>query len=332
MGLSNVLVLAYLLSPAQEGKEPPPLSRFGDYSPEKVAESYLGAQQDDPLLPARPQEEPRQEEPRLTPPEFVPSATSWRLEWFPGTVLYRNYLADPVSPRSGSKMMFPIHQKHGHVKIENCLGTQRTLFRALNAEQTEGFDLSVEGAVISQFDYTEDWDMDSADYRFGFPFGYRLGNVSGKFHVWHLTSHLGDEYMSRNETTESIRYHKEELAIGLAYDFTPEARVYVDGGYGIYIGKEGTKRWRGQMGAEWAGYGFGEDAPRTFVACDVKYRQEAERTVSLDVQAGLWLAQDKTSSTAGFRIFLEYYRGNSAQTQFPDDKVQYWAFGFGAAF
>lgn len=332
MGLNLWLLVFSLLPQDSSPKEPPPLSRFGDYSAERGAESYLGIEQEDELLPPprfRQEEGPRQE-PRLPGPDLAPPLTAWRLEWFPDTVLFRNYLADPISPRSGSKMMFPLDG--GNIKVENSLGTQRTLFRALNADQTEGIDFGVEGAVISQFDYSESWDMDSADYRFGFPFGYRNGHFSGKFHVWHLTSHRGDEYLSRNNTTETIRYHKNEMAVGMAYDFMPGTRVYVDGGYGFYIGNEGAKRWRLQGGAEWAGQLLGEEAPHTFVACDLKWRQDADRTLSIALQGGIWLVQDSPGATAGLRVFAEYYRGRSAQTQFPDERVEYWAFGFGAAF
>ncbi|MBI2933451.1 MAG: DUF1207 domain-containing protein [Planctomycetes bacterium] len=255
-------------------------------------------------------------------------AERWRTEWFPAESLYGTYLADPVSPRSGSKVMMPVRKKD-NIRVENCLGTQRTFFRRADPVTQEGFDVGIEGAVLSRFDYDENWDIDAADYRFGFPIGYRQGRISGKFHIWHLTSHRGDEYMSRTGS-RAIRYHKDEVAVAMAYDVTPELRVYVDAGWGFYIGTP-NEPWRFQLGWEWVGQGLWEDAPRTFVACDLKWREETADW-ALNLQTGWWLVQDVPGTTAGVRILLEYYRGMAAQTQFPDERNHYWALGFAAGF
>jgi hypothetical protein len=194
----------------------------------------------------------------------------------------------------------------------------------------EGIDFGIEGAVISRFDLSQDWDLDSGDYRWGFPVGYRYGRASGKFHIWHLSSHLGDEYISRTGE-KAIRYHKNEMAVGIAYDLLDELRVYGDVGYGIYIGTP-NEPWRAEMGAEWVGHMLGPDAPRTFLALDIKWRQETEWDTAVSVQAGLWLSQEQPTSAAGLRVLVEYYRGKTAQTQFPDEPDHHWAVGFAAGF
>ncbi|MBI2932172.1 MAG: DUF1207 domain-containing protein, partial [Planctomycetes bacterium] len=190
-------------------------------------------------------------------------------------------------------------------------------------------DVGIEGAVISRFDLNEDWDMDSADYRFGLPIGYRKGNVAVKIHAWHLTSHLGDELITRTGA-RALRYNKEELAFGFACDITPEVRLYADGGWGFHL--DGPKeRWRFQLGGEWVREHLWEGAPRTFVACDLKWREDTGDW-AISMQGGFWMIQSSAAATAGMRILLEYYRGTAAQTQFPDERDHYWALGFAAGF
>lgn len=257
-------------------------------------------------------------------------ADPWASRWFPDTLIYRNYLADPVSPRSGSKLMIPVHAD-GRLKLENSIGSQRTIWRSADPTETCSIDIGGEGAVFSQFDLSTDWDLDAADYRFGFPVGFRAGRVSGKVHVWHLTSHMGDEYIERTGENR-VEYHKNEVAVGVAYDVAPDARIYFDAGYGFLIMHDEAKPWRFQAGAEWAGDVFWQGPPKTYLATDVKWRHDTGWRIDIALQAGIWLVQEESSSTAGLRVLLEYFRGMSSQTQFLDERVEYWALGFAASF
>ena len=108
---------------------------------------------------------------------------SWFLKGYPREPVFRNYLADPLTPRFGLKFMIPIHGPD-NVKIENALGAQGTLARWTSPAGDEAIDVSMEGAVFARFDVSENWDMDAADFRVGFPIGYRRGKFSAKLHIW----------------------------------------------------------------------------------------------------------------------------------------------------
>ncbi len=279
---------------------------------------------------------------RLQPLDRTGRVTSWQTEWMPDAALYPAYLADPQTPRTGTKVFTPIRAgkpasigkkneiTSRPVKIENSIGSSRTIWRKVDYANEEGVDFGVDAAVISRFDISQAWDMDSADYMFGFPIGYRLGRFSARLRPWHLTSHIGDEIISRIGRG-AIRYHKEELELGFAYDWTPEIRTYVDAGFGLYIGTP-NKRWRAQCGAEWAGEVYWKGPPRTYVAIDVKWRQETDWDTAICIQSGFFLLQGADGYKPGFRIFLETYFGHSPQTQFPEERNLYWGVGFAAGF
>jgi hypothetical protein len=147
--------------------------------------------------------------------------------------------------------------------------------------------------------------------------------------VWHLTSHLGDEFITR-EGAKPIRYHKNELQLSFAYDWTAEFRTYVDAGYGFYIGTP-NKRWKGQAGAEWVGE-LSPTLPRVFAAVDIKWRQETDWDTAVALQSGFYLVQGADRYSMGLRLYLELYYGKAAQTQFPEERDFYWAWGFAASF
>src|SRR5262245_61605733 len=65
----------------------------------------------------------------LSRPGRMDAFTPWISQFFPDTTIYRNYLADPLTPRSGSKVQMPI-RKRDHVKWEGALGSQRTIWRS----------------------------------------------------------------------------------------------------------------------------------------------------------------------------------------------------------
>ena len=268
---------------------------------------------------------------RLQPIDRTSRTTAWQTEWFPDSMVYPYYIADPVTPRSGTKISFPIRTKTPEdVKIENSLGSSRCFWRKADYANEEAIDFSIDGAVISRFDITEAWDMDSADYIFGFPIGYRLGRFSSRLRLWHLTSHLGDELRSRTGR-DPIRYHKDELALGFAYDWTPAMRTYAEAGFGVYIGTP-NKRFKFQCGAEYVGDLYWKGPPTTYLAIDVKWRQETDYDTAIAIQTGFYLVQGADRYRAGVRVFLETYYGRASQTQFPKESDLYWAAGFAAGF
>ncbi|MBI2933705.1 MAG: hypothetical protein HYY16_18840, partial [Planctomycetes bacterium] len=102
------------------------------FDPETIREEGVAAEE------KQGQEEGAQEELPLKVEPVV--GAEWESQWFPKEVLYRNYMADPLTPRSGSKLMFPF-RKEDNIKIENCLGTQRTVWRRLDPDGREGLDV-----------------------------------------------------------------------------------------------------------------------------------------------------------------------------------------------
>lgn len=272
----------------------------------------------------------RQEEP-LPRPDLKSLAPDWSLEFAPERDLYLTYLADPRQSKSGSKVQFPLRrdERGDNIKIENVLGGHRPLAGWSDPGRPDiEMQLHIEAAVFSRFDIGEAWDLDAADYRFGFPFLYRTGDLILKFHPYHITSHLGDEFISR-EGRKRDSYHLDELAVGVSSTGGAGWRIYGELGIALYTGPE-TSSGRAQVGTE---YFFAPLTGRVtpFVALDLQTRNEIDWSWNAAVMAGLMLAP-KTGGTHGLRGTIEYYRGNDVQTQFKDDREHYLALGFAADF
>lgn len=277
------------------------------------------------------QEEPP---PKPTKDDLRQQAYDWEAEFAPENDLYRTYLAAPRQCKSGSKVQFPLRNAgdgNSNVKIENVLGGHRPLVGWTDGQHPDvEMQLQVEAAVFSRFDITEAWDMDAADYRFGFPFLYRTGDVILKVHPYHITSHLGDEYISR-VGSDRKSYHLDELAIGVSFPAAASWRVYAEIGYGVYTGRE-TDPGRAQIGAE---YMLASISQRIvpFLAIDLQTRNEIDWNWNATAMIGLMMIPKKGLGTGhGLRGTLEYYRGNDSQAEFKEDREHYLAIGFAADF
>jgi hypothetical protein len=274
-----------------------------------------------------PQERPQDPPPVVLDRRVAPQ--EWDVELLPDRILYRPYLADPRQSRSSTKVQFPLRTKDGNIKIENTLGGHRALALWTDPHDPhQEMQLSLEAAVFSRFDIQEGWDMDAADYRFGFPFVFRDGDLALKIHLWHLTSHLGDEFISR-ENRKRDSYHLDELSVGAALQLDPQWRAYLELGAGFYTGPE-TDSGRAQFGLEWVGPAWkGRIGP--FAALDLQTRNEIGWGWNASVMGGIQI-QPKNPGGANFRAFAEYYRGHDQQTQFKSQLEHYYAFGIAADF
>lgn len=252
------------------------------------------------------------------------ASRDWDVEWAPRNLLYRPYLADPRQVHSGAKVQFPI-DPHGddHVKIEAVLGGYHPLALWTDPNYPDNqMEFLVEGAVFTRVDMGEAGDLDAADYRFSFPFLYRDGDVTLKFQVFHITSHLGDNYSDR-EGRKRASYHVNEFTAGLSYWATPGLRFYGELGAAVYVGTA-SESGRAQLGAEWIGEPkFGSLAP--FVAVDLQARNEIDWHGNANLVTGLMVPRDVKSH--GFRMTLEYYKGHDQQTQFKERPEHYVATG-----
>ena len=257
----------------------------------------------------------------------TPAEREAKSDWFPEGLSYRHPLADPRAPVTGVRFQLPI-ETEDNFKIENRLATHLSIWRKSN--EPVSFEVQAEGGAFGRFDFNENWDMDGVDFRFGFPIVSRAGPLALKLHPWHMTSHLGDEYIERTGRKRFV-YARNEIALGFSWDLTAdgESRVYGEGGYALSRG-DVNEPWRFMAGVETVGRHLGPDWPETFAALNLTSFEEQDWGIQFNLEAGVWLRPEK--SHRGVRFSLGYFRGPSALTQFFTENEEYWSVGFSLPF
>lgn len=250
------------------------------------------------------------------PPVGLPvgGRNSWTWQLLPPSLLYKSYLAGQREPRLGTQW---VYERNYGWYWDSTLGGRAGILRYGSSDTVlpEGWQLDVEGAAFPRLDAEHARDLVAADFRAGVPLTFRRGPWALKFGYYHLSSHLGDEFMITNPSVPRINYVRDSLVLGIALHPHPDWRLYSEVGYAFYI-DGGALPWELQFGAE-----FSPAEPTTifgapFAACNGHLRQENDFGGNVTVQLG-WQWRGQYGRV--FRIGAQYLNGLSPQYQFYRD-------------
>lgn len=119
---------------------------------------------------------------------------SWTWQFLPDGLLYKSYLAGNREPRFASQW---VHVRDVGWMWDVALGARAGILRYGTTDVTwpEGVQVDIEGAAFPRVNLDQNRDLETADFRFGVPLTMRQGPWQWKFGFYHLSSHLGNEYM-----------------------------------------------------------------------------------------------------------------------------------------
>lgn len=248
----------------------------------------------------------------------------WVGQILPSGLIYRSYLAGRREPRFA---FAALNQTNFGPVWEAVLGARVGIFRygTLDPIQPEGWEIDIEGASFSRLDpLVGPQDLVANDYRFGLPLTYGRGNWQYKLAYWHLSSHLGDEYMIRNPWVERANYVRNAFVLGAAWTPAMNLRLYAEVGWCFHVG-DGAKPWETQFGIEYRpGYPTGwRGAP--FAAVNAMLLEDNNYSGNFVTQAG-WSWRGAGNGSL-FRIGFEYVNGHATQFSFTGEWEQQIGFG-----
>ena len=238
--------------------------------------------------------------------------------------MYRAYLAGEKEPRIGLSVL---HDRSRGWLWESALGGRVGILRhgTRGGVNPEGWQIDLEGAALARVNPTmASAPLEATDYRMGVQWTQRTGPTAYKVGYYHISSHVGDEYLLLHPGFSRINYVRDSLVFGVTRDITPDAQVYGEIGYAL--GADG--------GAEPLEFQFGvqynplddtglRGAP--FAAVNVHLREEVNFGGGINVMAGWrWRGAD---SGRLLRIGLQYYNGKSIQYSFYNEDQQLFGYG-----
>jgi len=252
---------------------------------------------------------------------------------FPQDQIFCPTVADPKEPRSfvsllrGTFRSLDDPSGKGTSIVSVGLGDSFGLVRWGGPRPNEGVQLDVVGSIFAQFDIgAPSNDLINADYLIGLPLTFRRRGFSTRIRLYHQSSHLGDEYLLRDEDIERQNLSFESVEV-LASQEIGFLRLYA-GGERIFRREPDTlpsKVFHGGVEARSGGAG-----PARFVAgVDVKTTTLYDWSPAVSGRVGLELARRGPGDHPArlVTLMLEIYEGPSPYGQFFQDDISYVGVG-----
>lgn len=240
---------------------------------------------------------------------------SWQL--MPQGLIYKSYLAGAKESRfRGVWTHDPGEGDIWDISLGGNVGIIR--YGTRGDVRPEGVQLGIEGAGLTRLNQDHNLDVDATDYRFGIPLTWGDAFRQTKFAFYHLSSHVGDEFLLRNPGFNRLNYSRNVLVLGRSIYLRPNFRIYGEAGYGFDA--DVCEPWEFQFGFDYAPmYSTGaRGAP--FIAANGHLREEVDFGGNGVFQVG-W-AWRRSPASGLLRTGVEYYNGKNDQFSFFNDSEQ----------
>jgi hypothetical protein len=248
----------------------------------------------------------------------------WRHEFLPvGPTLYPFYLPAIKESRLGA--VFVDAQEDSSL-LEPTLGGRFGLYRYSDGDLLfpRGWQIDIEGSAQVRLDMEEERDVRSVDYRAGVPIGFSFGRYQVRTGYYHLSSHLGDEFLLKNPGYDRLNFSRDCLILGNAYWLNPDLRVYAEAAWAFY--ESVSEQWEFLFGIDYAPRAPTGIRGAPFFGIGGHLREELDYGGNLVVQLGWAWRSDPRSGL--LRTGFQYLNGNSPQLSFYELHESQLAYGF----
>lgn len=278
------------------------------------------------------EEMPRKQAPSRVTPEQVfaaqPDQSNNCYGWhvLPKGLMYKSYVAGEKEPRMQFVQLYDTRSK---TRVwDAVLGGRMGLLRNGNNDSVhpQGFQLDLEGAVFARVLPDQPSAMlAGSDYRAGLLGTYRNGGTAYKWGYYHISSHIGDEYLIANSTFNRLNYVRDSLITGVTQNLNAATQVYGEIAYALGV-EGGAKPLEFQFGTQYQPVARTGLRGAPYLAANYHIREDFDFHGGANTVAG-WGWQG-AETRHRFRIGLQYYNGPSMQYQFLDTWENMYGGGF----
>lgn len=253
--------------------------------------------------------------------------------WLPeDPVLFRPFMADPREICYSAGWRFNDNAMTKNV-IDVSFGDTLALYRWCRVGPWGGeLQIEIEGALWAVFDpTTESSPLLNADYYGGMPITYAFDNWQFRLRLFHISSHIGDEFLLNHPHFDRRNASAEYVDFFISHDLTEEIRIYAGLGYLVAQDKEFIiKPFYSAIGTELRLLSFGFfDRCDSLYGCPIfamHFRQNGEFKKHIDATYILGYEFGKTCGLyRKLRFFIEYHDGYSAEGQFVKKPTNYFS-------
>jgi hypothetical protein len=251
--------------------------------------------------------------------------------WFPqNTVLFQPLIADPRQVTNSAAIRFNDTVVGKHVGAVS-FGDEFVFLRLKDVWWWHGdMDLGIEAGIFSVFDLDHVRAcMFNTDFFVSALISYAFDRWSFRFRLWHLSSHIGDEFLLAHPEFHRKNLSDEGVDLFASYQWGSVLRLYA--GMGDIFDRDPEfpeDPFYIEFGAEIRMFGgrdcFNKLYVQPFLAMNFSSWQEHK--FHLDQTYALGIEWSKIQAVGRkFRFFGEYHNGFSKEGQFVKERCSYYA-------
>ncbi len=251
-------------------------------------------------------------------------------EFLPKGHLFEPILLDPLEAQTYGSLL-PVYNTEGRRYkgsiVPFAFGFSKPFFRRTTAPgRSQEWVLDL--ASFTQFEAYRDQTVDKArrriinnDYKVSIIYNVQRGANTYRFRVYHLSSHLGDDYIFRNSITAPTPNAVNYELLDVTYSrYVQNWRLY--GGVGFVLRKaEERKLLSAQLGAYYKKPS--DRATRLVGGVDVKFWQQTDFRPGIHGGVGVELGRTRNNLT----FLLEGYSGFRPYSQFENQQTSWIGIG-----
>lgn len=259
-----------------------------------------------------------------------PATSRPRREFLPDGHLFDPILLDPLEAQTYGSLLPVYNTESKRYKgsiVPFAFGFAKPFYRRTTASGNSS-EWVLDLASFTQFEAYHDATLDKArrqiinnDYKVSIIYNVRQGANAYRFRVYHLSSHLADDYIYRNKITAPTPNSVNYELLDVTYSRMMQAwRLY--GGIGFVLRKsEERKLLSAQLGAYYKKPS--DRATRLVGGVDIKFWQQTDFRPG--IHGGIGLEVGRTQHNLTF--LLEGYSGFRPYSQFEDQQTSWIGVG-----
>lgn len=265
--------------------------------------------------------------------------------WFPQmTELFQPLIADPrnatysVGWRAGDHVC-------GVQSVGVSLGDDFAVYRWLDLFWKGDMQIGIEAGIWSVFNMNPHPNLPAArsitslvntDFYVAIPITYASGKWSFRLRGYHISGHLGDEYIENHPGVKRLNPSVEVVDFFASYQLTDSVRLYL--GPGAYVQSDPTFKWKPiilQYGTELRFLGSKFTKQNLYGTCFIamQWRNLEQLDYNFD---GTYRVGYEFSKLQGIgrklRFYAGYHHGYSLEGQFAKMRTHYWEFNLNYGF
>ncbi|WP_348663791.1 DUF1207 domain-containing protein [Chlamydia vaughanii] len=250
--------------------------------------------------------------------------------WLPqNTILFAPLIADPRQVTNSAGIRF--NEKVIGNRVGSAIfGGDFILLRLFDVTPLHGdLDIGIQGGVFSVFDLDHpDSCMVNSDFFVAGLLGFAVDKWSLRFRLWHLSSHLGDEFLLTHPNFPRFNLSDEGVDLFVSLRYNAQIRVY--GGLGYIVSRDLTFPERPlyiEAGAELRPFGLREGNLHAQPIFAMHFRFWEEQKFGIDQTYIVGMEWSKFRDVGRkIRAFVEYHQGFSKEGQFVREPCNYYGF------